>query len=332
MGHNPRRLHRIMPLLISLLVNAVLVFCLVRLAAAPAAPRTEIAVELQSAMTMEDAPAAVAKQPVIPDFQPPAPPLPLPKPVVQQSAKPRTVEDILREFPTPPEPHPDPVIAEHPFQDDPPPEPPTVEVKPDPPQNPGNGGGSTAPANGSNGGGAAATGPSEHTGSGTGDGSGHGAPGGVPGGTGAGTPGPGDGSGHGAGKPPENAPPATPPSHPVTDTSHGNEAPPPPPPPPVVQPPAPKVVRQPTVTRKTEPQYPSDARREGVQGNGLLRVRLDAAGKVKSVEVITSTGDARLDDAAIREISTRWRFTPRYEDNTPVESSVKVPVEFRLNR
>ncbi|HOF88585.1 MAG TPA: energy transducer TonB, partial [Armatimonadota bacterium] len=78
--------------------------------------------------------------------------------------------------------------------------------------------------------------------------------------------------------------------------------------------------------------YPSAARRDGVEGVAVVRVYLDAKGAVTDVAIVTSTGDPRLDDAALAEVKARWRFTPRYEDGAPVASTVKARLEFRLNR
>jgi TonB family protein len=327
-------IHRVLPVLCSLLVNGVLAFCLVRLAAAPAAPRVEIAVELDSALTVEDAPVRTT---AIPDFEAPAPPPPAPKPAVQQAA-PKTVDDILKAFPLPPEERqPDPQ-PEQPRQEDPPPvqpqpdPPPAVpDVTPDPPRETGgNGGGNNdtgtpAPAgtktgsNAGDGGGTKATGPGTPANPGDGDGSGHGTPGnGQPGGDG-------DGSGSGPGKPGPGSG-DTPRDPAPRDNPPKIEVPPPPPPP------APKVVRAATVTRKSEPRYPSDARRDGVEGTAVVRIHLNTAGKVTDVEIVTSTGDPRLDAAAIADVKAKWRFTPKYEDDTPVESTIKVRLEFKLNR
>ncbi len=86
------------------------------------------------------------------------------------------------------------------------------------------------------------------------------------------------------------------------------------------------------VTRKTEPRYPSDARRDGVEGTAVVRVKLDIAGKVTDAEITATSGDPRLDAAAVADVKSRWRFTPKYEDDVAVESTIRVRIEFKLKR
>jgi TonB family protein len=78
-----------------------------------------------------------------------------------------------------------------------------------------------------------------------------------------------------------------------------------------------------------KPIYPENARREGHEGRVVLRVLIDNQGKAKSVELNTSSGSKALDQAAIDAIK-RWRFHPAYAGDTPVDSWVNVPIDFRL--
>jgi protein TonB len=84
------------------------------------------------------------------------------------------------------------------------------------------------------------------------------------------------------------------------------------------------------VTRDAQPAYPRDARRDGVEGTTVLRVSLDTKGRVTDVAVATSSGDTRLDDAAVRSVRT-WKFSPATEDEKPVAASLRVRVQFRLD-
>jgi periplasmic protein TonB len=77
------------------------------------------------------------------------------------------------------------------------------------------------------------------------------------------------------------------------------------------------------------PDYPESARREGREGRVVLRVLIDNQGKAKSVELNTSSGSQALDHAATEAIR-QWRFHPAYAGDTPVDSWVNVPVDFRL--
>jgi protein TonB len=58
-------------------------------------------------------------------------------------------------------------------------------------------------------------------------------------------------------------------------------------------------------------------------------VLVDAEGKTKTIQVNLSSGNDALDRAAIDTV-TRWRFSPaRYGDH-PIESWVRIPIDFRL--
>ena len=77
------------------------------------------------------------------------------------------------------------------------------------------------------------------------------------------------------------------------------------------------------------PQYPESARREGREGRVLLRVLIDDQGRSKTVEINTSSGSQVLDRAAAEAIQ-RWRFHPARYGDQPVESWLRIPIEFRL--
>ncbi len=78
-----------------------------------------------------------------------------------------------------------------------------------------------------------------------------------------------------------------------------------------------------------KPVYPAASRRLGEEGRVLLRVQVDAEGHAESVDIKTSSGFPRLDNAA-REAVARWRFVPARRGETTVPSAVLVPVVFNL--
>jgi protein TonB len=78
-----------------------------------------------------------------------------------------------------------------------------------------------------------------------------------------------------------------------------------------------------------KPDYPESARREGREGRVLLRVLVDDQGRSKQVEIQSSSGSDALDRAAAEAIR-RWRFHPARWGDQPVESWLRVPIEFRL--
>ena len=80
---------------------------------------------------------------------------------------------------------------------------------------------------------------------------------------------------------------------------------------------------------QVRPSYPSTARRLGVQGTTLLRVRVRADGQVGEVKIHDSAGHPDLDQAAADAVR-RWRFEPARRGAEAVAMWVLIPVEFRL--
>jgi TonB family protein len=74
-----------------------------------------------------------------------------------------------------------------------------------------------------------------------------------------------------------------------------------------------------------QPDYPIDARRNRTQGSGMFRLNLAKDGKVDSIQVLKSTGNKTLDDAAERALR-QWRFKPG------MLQAVNVPINFVLAR
>lgn len=79
-----------------------------------------------------------------------------------------------------------------------------------------------------------------------------------------------------------------------------------------------------------EPQYPSAARRRGIEGRVLLEVRVDSQGRPASVQVADSSGEESLDHAAVEAVRN-WRFVPAKSGGAPVEGRIRVPIRFRLH-
>jgi periplasmic protein TonB len=71
------------------------------------------------------------------------------------------------------------------------------------------------------------------------------------------------------------------------------------------------------------PDYPSEARSQRIIGSGVCVVSVDPkSGSVTEASMAQSTGDPRLDNAAISAFR-QWRFKPG------VVSKVKIPIEFQ---
>ena len=61
----------------------------------------------------------------------------------------------------------------------------------------------------------------------------------------------------------------------------------------------------------------------------MLRVYVNAAGAAERVEMRTSSGFERLDQAA-HDAVYRWRFVPARQGDQPVPAWVLVPITFAL--
>jgi protein TonB len=79
-----------------------------------------------------------------------------------------------------------------------------------------------------------------------------------------------------------------------------------------------------------KPKYPGIATSRGWEGTVLLLVKVSAAGDSEEVTVQRSSGYDVLDEAAVEAVE-KWKFIPAKRGETPVSSSVVVPINFVLN-
>jgi len=77
------------------------------------------------------------------------------------------------------------------------------------------------------------------------------------------------------------------------------------------------------------PVYPYRARRKEIEGRVVLRVQVLPGGTARSVEVLSSSGHAILDRAALKAVRG-WRFVPAKWAGVPVAGAIDVPITFRL--
>ena len=78
------------------------------------------------------------------------------------------------------------------------------------------------------------------------------------------------------------------------------------------------------------PVYPRMSRRMGEQGTVLVRVLISADGRAEQAEIRTSSGYARLDEAALDTVK-RWRYVPGKRAGTAEAMWFNVPVRFVLD-
>ncbi len=87
----------------------------------------------------------------------------------------------------------------------------------------------------------------------------------------------------------------------------------------------------PEVIRKVEPEYPKDLRKKGIEGQVILKVKVDTTGKVEEVLVARSSGYREMDSSAIKAVK-EWVFKPAETDGVKVTSWVTIPFMFRLQK
>ncbi len=83
---------------------------------------------------------------------------------------------------------------------------------------------------------------------------------------------------------------------------------------------------------RINPVYPDFAKRAGVQGTVMLEVDVYKDGTVGNIKVLRSVqgGPGGLDEAAINAVRN-IRFQPGKSSGNPVDTTVNIPVEFKLN-
>jgi protein TonB len=80
---------------------------------------------------------------------------------------------------------------------------------------------------------------------------------------------------------------------------------------------------------QTRPRYPDSARRQGIEGETLLRFQVLPTGRVASVSVARSAGHPDLDRSAVEAVET-WLFEPARRGKEAVAVWVTLPVRFQL--
>ena len=91
----------------------------------------------------------------------------------------------------------------------------------------------------------------------------------------------------------------------------------------------PKTVSGVEYIQPPQPDYPPIAKRMGEQGRVMLRVLVSDRGRPEKVDVQTSSGFARLDEAA-RQAALRAMFKPHLENGKPVAVYALIPINFAI--
>jgi protein TonB len=92
--------------------------------------------------------------------------------------------------------------------------------------------------------------------------------------------------------------------------------------------PAARLSAQPRVLDLPAIPYPPDARRDGVEGQVVLVLRLDRSGEVTQVRVVDAPSPALA--AAAEQGARRFRFSPALHEGEPVETEIRFTYTFVL--
>jgi len=92
-----------------------------------------------------------------------------------------------------------------------------------------------------------------------------------------------------------------------------------------------KLKANPDYFQNPPPEYPELAKQMRQEGLVLLVVDVDRDGMPIKVEIKQSSGHRLLDQAAFKAVS-HWKFQPGSIGNIPIESTVTVPIRFRIEK
>ena len=87
--------------------------------------------------------------------------------------------------------------------------------------------------------------------------------------------------------------------------------------------PAPKI---PALVSKVEPTYPEEAKKQGIEGDVVVKVTIDENGNVTNAEIVKSPNEL-LNDAALGAVK-QWKYeAPKEGEATTFEATVSFKLE-----
>lgn len=84
------------------------------------------------------------------------------------------------------------------------------------------------------------------------------------------------------------------------------------------------------ILAKVHPEYPSFARRQGIEADVTLRVWVNPRGGVSRVEVVKLSGTPELDRRAMEALK-QWKFAPLPDEVEPVTQWGEITLHYRLD-
>lgn len=93
----------------------------------------------------------------------------------------------------------------------------------------------------------------------------------------------------------------------------------------------PVLIEQPNfLAPPTKPKYPRLAQKRGLEGTAMYEIWLDEDGSQIKQNLLSSSGAAMLDKAALDAIK-KWKFSPRTVNGVSMAHRVQIPVRFKLD-
>ena len=98
---------------------------------------------------------------------------------------------------------------------------------------------------------------------------------------------------------------------------------------PTPQPRQARIDAPPRPKRAIKPDYPKGSRQRGEQGDVVIEMTVNSQGEVDKASVVTSSGFAELDEAALRAVRSA-KFTPAKSGRESVASTARLTLTFKL--
>ena len=76
--------------------------------------------------------------------------------------------------------------------------------------------------------------------------------------------------------------------------------------------------------------YPEEAQANGIEGRVVCSFVVDTDGSITDVEVTRSSGDASLDQEAVRAVQSMPQWQPAQMDGAPVRVRFSLPINFTI--
>jgi TonB family protein len=89
----------------------------------------------------------------------------------------------------------------------------------------------------------------------------------------------------------------------------------------------PPVIREAKLIRRVNPDYPSAARKDGLEGSVDLAVTVSTEGVVEDISVVQGTPPGMFEKSALAAVR-KWKYDPRFVDGLPSQAHLKVHLDF----